>query len=121
MHRRLLETQAKELYDIVLSASDESKIKQGFDRGFTTWSFLTVHLPDVDAKSFLFVLAFVYTGKVPRRTDEVLARNILREADRFGCKTLEFYAESTLVEKFLAPPVAAGLLLLADSHSCALL
>jgi len=42
-------------------------------------------------------------------------------ADCYSCVDLKLYVESILVDKYLAGGNAAELLILADSHSCALL
>jgi len=86
----------------------------------------TIALPDVDETAFETLLEFIYMDKVSIPTvkeddDEDKVRLILLTADRFGCTDLKLYMESILIENFLIPSTAASLLLLADSHSCALL
>eukprot|EP00536_Pseudo-nitzschia_multiseries_P005755 jgi/Psemu1/65245/estExt_Genemark1.C_1120060 len=48
-------------------------------------------------------------------------QKILVTANKFNCTDLKLHAESILVEKFLTAETAAALLILADSHDCALL
>jgi hypothetical protein len=116
-HKCVLAVRAKELYELVLV--EESSNNEGNDNN-------VVAIPDVDEKAFEMLLEFVYTGKEPEFNnhddgDEEIAKSILITADRFGCKDLKLYMESILTERFLVPFNLAALLLLADSHSCALL
>ncbi|OEU06039.1 hypothetical protein FRACYDRAFT_222647, partial [Fragilariopsis cylindrus CCMP1102] len=82
-------------------------------------------LPDVDEAAFETILKFIYMDEVPTMKgcddDAEKARLNLLTANRFGCTDLKLYMESILIEKFLVPSTVAGMLLLADSHSCALL
>jgi hypothetical protein len=49
------------------------------------------------------------------------AEGLLRAADKYGCVDVKLYTESMLVDKFLNTSNAARLMILRDSHSCALL
>eukprot|EP00535_Pseudo-nitzschia_heimii_P013484 CAMPEP_0197196672 /NCGR_PEP_ID=MMETSP1423-20130617/32477_1 /TAXON_ID=476441 /ORGANISM="Pseudo-nitzschia heimii, Strain UNC1101" /LENGTH=460 /DNA_ID=CAMNT_0042650483 /DNA_START=77 /DNA_END=1460 /DNA_ORIENTATION=+ len=53
--------------------------------------------------------------------DEKFAVELLAAADLFDCVQLKLHVESVLVDEFLNAENAAALLILADSHSCALL
>jgi hypothetical protein len=110
VHKNIIAVRARDLYELVVteeeSSNDESDIK-------------TIVLPDVDETAFEALLEFIYMDKVP--TVNETTKSILLTANRFGCTDLKLYMESILIEKFLIPSTAASLLLLADSHSCALL
>jgi speckle-type POZ protein len=78
----------------------------------------------VDADTFRSIVRHIYTGDWPVSTsivDANVAKTMLIAADRFGCTNLKHYYESMIVEKFLHETNAADMLLLGDSHSCALL
>ena len=109
-HKRVLALRAKELYELVLIAEDAADT-----------STTNIVLSDVDETVFEAMMEFIYTGKEPKLNDEDTAKSIIFQADRFGCTELKLFAESILVGHFLVPSTAAGLLLFADSHSCALL
>lgn len=77
---------------------------------------------------FETLLQFAYIGKEPEfndddddDSDEEIAKSILITADRFGCTGLKLYMESVMVEKYLVPSNVAAIILLADSHVCALM
>merc|ERR1712224_547887 len=70
---------------------------------------------------FESLLEYAYTVKTPETSTEAIATELLLAADLFECIQLKLYAESVLVDKFLRGESAARLLILADSHSCALL
>jgi hypothetical protein len=72
---------------------------------------------------FQKLLEFVYTVKTPEVEDDGLntAIEILLAANRFDCTQLKFYIESVIVDNFLTPTIAAKMLILGDSYSCALL
>tara|TARA_B110001452_G_C15229632_1_gene426017 strand:- start:435 stop:1742 length:1308 start_codon:yes stop_codon:yes gene_type:complete len=91
---------------------------------------------DIDAVAFQAMLAFIYTNKLPEvKSDddedsvekdeedaaELMAKSIVTVADRFGCTPLKLYVESFIVDDILRPSNTSRLLLVADSHSCALL
>jgi BTB/POZ domain len=81
----------------------------------------------VDADTFRSIVRHIYTGDWPVASADtvvdadVTAKTMLISADRFGCTTLKHYYESVIVEKFLNKDNAADMLLLGDSHTCALL
>ena len=70
---------------------------------------------------FQKLLEFVYTVKIPEVEDVTAAIEILLAANRFDCIQLKLYVESVIVDKFLTPTIAAKMLILGDSYSCALL
>jgi len=70
---------------------------------------------------FKNVLDFVYTVKTPEIETLESAIELLGAADIVHCVHLKLYVESILVDKFLDTETAASLLVIADSHSCALL
>jgi hypothetical protein len=78
---------------------------------------------DVDAAMFQIMVRYIYTSDWPASVivDAKVAKTMLTLADRFGCINLKLYVESVMVEKFLDVDSAADMLLLGDSHTCALL
>ena len=81
-----------------------------------------VHIPDMNSETFQKVLEYIYTINItPTLVDVAAATELLLAAHRFECATLQLYVESVLVDKFVTPTNAAAMLLLGDSHSCALL
>jgi hypothetical protein len=84
-----------------------------------------VHLDDKvdDVEIFRTMVRYIYTEEWPTMTklDFKAAKALLITANRFGCSRLKLYVESVLVDKFLNEHNAADLLLLGDSHHCALL
>jgi BTB/POZ domain len=85
-----------------------------------------IALDDVDADTFRCIVRHIYTGDWPvvsaaSVVDADVANTMLSSADRFGCTNLKHYFESVIVEKFLNEDSAADMLLLGDSHTCALL
>ena len=80
-----------------------------------------IPIDSVRGEIFESILEFIYTVKVPRIQDINVAIEILIASDRFECVHLKLFVESILVDKFLNAGNAAELLILADSHSCALL
>jgi len=70
---------------------------------------------------FRMLLEFVYTSKFPRLENMETTTAVLVAADTYSCSPLKLYAESVLVDKFLAPENTADLLLLAEPRKCALL
>ncbi|OEU14908.1 hypothetical protein FRACYDRAFT_241465 [Fragilariopsis cylindrus CCMP1102] len=131
-HKCILSLRARSLYDLILteeqssSADDEGSRNNNDER-----VAIQINLPDVDEFVFESLLKFIYTDEVPtlerdkddddNNINEEKVKSILLTADRFGCTDLKLYMESILIENFLVPSTVAGLLLLADSHSCALL
>jgi hypothetical protein len=123
VHKCILALRARDLYELVITEEESSS------SGITTGIILN----DVDESSFGVMMEFIYTGTVPSfdtpsssgddRYNEYCdtVTSILTTANRFGVMELKLHIESILIEKFLTPSNAAGLLLLADSHSCGLL
>ena len=123
VHKCILALRARDLYELVITE------EESLSSGITT----EIVLNDVNESSFDAMMEFIYTGKVPSfdttgssgddRYNKYYdtATSILTTANRFGVMELKLYIESILIEKFLIPSTAAGLLLLADSHSCGLL
>lgn len=114
-HKSVLALRAKELHELVLVESSSNSCNTGDDTD------VKIELSDVDETEFDAMIKFIYTGKEPTMDNEETAKSILLTADRFGCTELKLFAESSLVDHFLATSTATGLLLFADSHSCALL
>jgi BTB/POZ domain len=84
----------------------------------------TISLPDVDADSFRSMVRWIYTGDWSSSSAISNAnegKSLLTTADRFGCNRLKLWVESFMVETFLDESNAADLLLLGESHTCALL
>ena len=118
-HKIVLAVKARELYDLVITEEQSSSSSE---------HDTAIILPAIDAGAFEALLRFCYIGTVPKFNKEcgddeieAKAKNVLLVADRFACKGLKLYIESFIVEHILLPSKAARLLLLADSHSCALL
>jgi BTB/POZ domain len=105
LHRFLLATRAPVLFQMITSVDQ------------------TITLPDVDADSFRSLVRLMYTGdwssSCINNANE--AKSLLTTANRFGCSRLKLLVESFMVEKFLDASNAADLLLLGESHTCALL
>jgi hypothetical protein len=81
-----------------------------------------VIIPDMNSVTFQKVLEYIYTvNTTPTLLDAAAAIELLLAAHRFECSTLQLYVESVLVDKFVTPTNTASMLLLGDSHSCALL
>lgn len=80
-----------------------------------------VPIHSIRGEIFKSVLDFVYTVKTPKIESEDIAIELLAAADCYDCVDLKIYVESVLVDKFLTAGNTAALLILADSHSCALL
>ena len=139
-HKCVLAVQARDLYDLVITeeASSSSPKAKARSTRSQAKSENSIVLQDVDANAFEAFLKFVYgivpdminaengednddDGDVATDTNEAEAKLILLVADRFGCTDLKLHMESYLIRKVLVPSKAARLLLLADSHSCALL
>mmetsp|Transcript_53107 Transcript_53107/g.57637 ORF Transcript_53107/g.57637 Transcript_53107/m.57637 type:complete len:458 (-) Transcript_53107:317-1690(-) len=120
-HKCMIKMRSPSLYDLIETEKESSSNNEDYR------SESKLVLPDIDVLDFTTVLEFMYTDKVPTwkkdggDNDIEKAKTLLRVADRLGCTDLKLYMESTLVETFLAPSTAADLLLLADSHNCALL
>jgi hypothetical protein len=75
---------------------------------------------------FRSIVRHIYTGDWPVVSTavvdaDVVAQIMLTSADCFGCTNLKHYFESVFVEKFLNKDNAADMLLLGESHTCALL
>ena len=117
-HKNVLAVQARDLYDLVITEEQSSSSRNGTE----------IILTKTDASAFEALVRFCYIGTIPQLNtessddkNEAKTKDILLMADQFGCKDLKLYIESFIVENILLPSKAASLLLLADSHSCALL
>ena len=131
-HKCVLAVQAKDLYDLVITAEESAASNSDSSN---------IILKDIDANAFGMFVKFVY-GMLPDMRDaengdknengntddavdtirnEEQATSILLIADRFGCTDLKLHMESYLIRNILVPSKAARLLLLADSYSCPLL
>jgi hypothetical protein len=129
-HKDIISLRAESLYDLIRTEEQSSSADDGSRNDDDGSGAIRIVLPDVDEFVFETLLKFIYTDEVPKlekdeddddNINEGKVKSILLTADRFGCTDLKLYMESILVEKFLVPSTVAGLLLLADSHSCALL
>ena len=108
----------KQENDLVITGKQSSSSRNGTE----------IILTKTDASAFEALVRFCYIGTIPQLNtessddkNEAKTKDILLMADQFGCKDLKLYIESFIVENILLPSKAASLLLLADSHSCALL
>ena len=115
---------------MILTEEQSSSADDGSRNDDDESGAIKIILSDVDEFVFETLLKFIYTDEVPKlekdkdddkHINEEKVKSILLIADRFGCTDLKLYIESILIEKILVPSTVAGLLLLADSHSCALL
>ena len=104
-HKNILSVRAKKIYEMA----------EEYDNG------VPVPIHSMRGEIFKSVLDFVYTGKTPKIEREDIAIELLVAADCYNCVDLKLYVEYVLVDKFLNAGNAAALLILADSHSCALL
>jgi hypothetical protein len=123
-HKIVLAVRARDLYELVVTEEESSS---------PTSSSITpteIILKDVNESAFDTMMEFIYTGKVPTFDTSSsssissidIVKSILITANRFGVMELKLYMESIIVEKqFLIPTTVSGLLLFADSYSCALL
>ncbi|OEU07609.1 hypothetical protein FRACYDRAFT_251031 [Fragilariopsis cylindrus CCMP1102] len=82
---------------------------------------VVIPISDMKGEVFQKLLEFVYTVKTPEVKDVTAAIEILLAANRFDCTELKLYVESVIVDKFLTPTIAAKMLIIGDSYSCALL
>jgi BTB/POZ domain len=117
-HRVALKIQAPGLYELVEEFTGEGPIsieKTNFDG-----NVLSIETFDVIHRFIYTVLDLEDNNNQLWDTLEK-TQNICCAADLFGCTTLKLYAESVLVEKYLKAETCGALLVLADSHSCALL
>ena len=110
-HKSILSVRAETLVELTNDDDDNGRIRDG--------NIVTILSTEADI--FEQILEYVYTVKTPEIKNEGIAIKLLVAADRFGCTDLKLYIESTIVDKFLNATNAAKLLLLSDSHSCALL
>jgi hypothetical protein len=110
LHRFILDYQATAMFEMIPHATaDEHTI---------------IVLDDKvdDVEMFRVMVRYIYTEELPTmKLDFKAAQALLITANRFGCNRLKLYIESVLVDKFLNEHNAADLLLLGDSHHCALL
>jgi len=105
-HRAVFSHQCKKLYEIAQESSNATT---------------PIPILSTSKDAFKSILDFVYTVKTPDLSEETFAIELLAGADLYDCVRLKLYVESILVDKFLRAENAMALLLLADSHSCALL
>jgi BTB/POZ domain len=87
-----------------------------------SYSDEAIELSDITSSTLENLISFCYTKSLATECssfDE--GRTLLRAADRFECIALKLFIESKLVNSFLQAINAAECLLLAKSHSCALL
>lgn len=110
----ILALRAKILYE--LHCEESSPLEEDSENDLKV-----VDLPGIDRDIFEAMLEHIYTVKQPIIEDEATAQKLLLAADRFCLTDLKLYVESVLVDRFVTAENAASLLLLADSHSCALL
>jgi BTB/POZ domain len=81
-----------------------------------------ITLEDVDAETFRAVVSYIYTEEwSSTSTDLEEAKKLIETSNRFGCTRLKLLVESVMVDQHLNVSNAADMLLLGDSHSCALL
>jgi BTB/POZ domain len=81
-----------------------------------------ITLEDVDAETFRAVIRYIYTEEWSNDSmDLEEAKKLITTSNRFGCTRLKLLVESVMVDKHLSVSNAADMLLLGDSHSCALL
>ena len=115
-HQCIILLRAKSLHELIITEEASSALCDTQD---TT----QLELSDIDEAVFEVMLEFFYTDRFPKSTndDHEKVRSILLTCDRFGCTDLKLYMESVIIAKFLIPSTVAYYLLLADSHSCALL
>jgi len=105
VHKNILSLRVKELNKIVEDCDPDTPFP----------------IDSMKPEIFKSVLDFAYTVKTPEIRDEGFATDLLIAADCYDCIHLKLFVESVLVDKFLKAENAASLLLLADSHNCALL
>mmetsp|Transcript_9087 Transcript_9087/g.22234 ORF Transcript_9087/g.22234 Transcript_9087/m.22234 type:complete len:424 (+) Transcript_9087:98-1369(+) len=116
-HRAVFFRRCRKLYEIAERESSS---------GGNDATIPVVPIVSTSKDAFKSLLDFVYTVKTPDLVvgggdDEKFAVELLAAADKFDCVQLKLHVESVLVEEFLNAENAAALLILADSHSCALL
>mmetsp|Transcript_9086 Transcript_9086/g.22231 ORF Transcript_9086/g.22231 Transcript_9086/m.22231 type:complete len:424 (+) Transcript_9086:98-1369(+) len=116
-HRAVFFRRCRKLYEIAERESSS---------GGNDATIPVVPIVSTSKDAFKSLLDFVYTVKTPDLVvgggdDEKFAVELLAAADLFDCVQLKLHVESVLVEEFLNAENAAALLILADSHSCALL
>jgi len=121
-HRAVFFRRCRKLYEIAERESSSGND----DDDATTATTPVVPIVSTSKDAFKSLLDFVYTVKTPDLVvgggdDEKFAVELLAAADLFDCVQLKLHVESVLVDEFLNAENAAALLILADSHSCALL
>jgi speckle-type POZ protein len=109
-HKNILSRRAKTLFELSKDYNDDDRE-------------VAIPISDMKGEIFQKLLEFVYTVKTPEVEDDGLntAIEILLAANRFDCTQLKLYIESVIVDNFLTPTIAAKMLILGDSYSCALL
>jgi BTB/POZ domain len=81
-----------------------------------------IALEDVDPDTFRAVISNIYTEEWSNDSmDLEEVKQLITTSNRFGCTRLKLLVESVMVDKHLHVSNAADMLLLGDSHSCALL
>jgi len=120
-HKCVLAVRAMPLLELALQeendGNDESCNKNG-----------PIRLPNVDENVFLAFVDYVYTSNEHRllkflgtEGDLGPARSLLILADKYGATDLKIFLESVLADKFLTITNCCEIILMADSHWCALL
>jgi len=106
-HTNILALRGKKLYEIANECDNTND--------------MPIPILSMREEIFKNILEFIYTVKMPEVENEGKATELLVAADRYEVVDLKLYIESIVVDKFLTAGNAASLLILADSHSCALL
>ena len=110
-HTMILSLRAKTLYEL----SKEQYITSDDDQP-------RVPLSHIKGETFRKILEYIYTvNTTPKIDNEASATELLLAADRFDCTQLKLYVESTIVDNFITLNNTAAMMVLGDSHSCALL
>jgi hypothetical protein len=105
-HKMILSCRALALFDLCKEYQGEQQ---------------SIPISGIKGATFEKILVFVYTVKLPDIEDATSAVELLLAADRFDCTDLKLYVESIITDRFLSVTNAASMLILGDSHSCALL
>ena len=108
-HKNILSRRAETLFELSKDYNNDDNCE------------VVIPISDMRGEIFQKLLEYVYTVKTPEVEDVTAAIEILLAANRFDCTQLKLYIESIIVDKFLTPTIAAKMLILGDSYSCALL
>jgi len=119
-HKGVLSLRCKRLYEITTSAAHTTTATTTSN---TTTKPPTIRIPSSTTSPQVFkkLLEFVYTVKTPSIRTKEDAVEVLEAAARYGCRPLQDHMEAVLLNRFLNAEHAASLLVLAESHKCALL